>query len=54
MASITPISAGSRARSTGISEFSDLEELDDELPEDIDDEEKYIQLPESSISAYRW
>jgi len=27
------------------SEFSDLEELNDELPEDIDDEEKYIQLP---------
>jgi len=27
------------------SEFSDLEELNDELPEDIDDEDKYIQLP---------
>jgi hypothetical protein len=27
------------------SEFSDLEELDDELPEDIEDEDKYIQLP---------
>lgn len=27
------------------SEFSDLEELNDELPEDIEDEDKYIQLP---------
>ena len=27
------------------SEFSDLEEVNDELPEDIEDEDKYIQLP---------
>ena len=27
------------------SEFSDLKELNDELPEDIEDEDKYIQLP---------
>jgi Uncharacterised protein family (UPF0158) len=27
------------------SEFSDLEELNDELPEDIEDKDKYIQLP---------
>ena len=27
------------------SEFSDLEELNDELPEDIEDEDKYIQWP---------
>ena len=27
------------------SEFSDLKEVNDELPEDIEDEDKYIQLP---------
>jgi hypothetical protein len=27
------------------SEFSELKELNDELPEDIEDKEKYIQLP---------
>jgi hypothetical protein len=26
-------------------EFSDLEQLNDELPDDIDDEEKYIAIP---------
>ena len=28
------------------SDFSDLEELNDELPEDIEDEEKYVELPD--------
>lgn len=45
MASITPISAGESGKIYWYSEFSDLEELNDELPEDIEDEDKYIQLP---------
>ena len=28
------------------SEFSDVAELDDELPDDVDDEEKYIAIPD--------
>lgn len=28
------------------SDFSDLEQINDELPEDIDDHEKYVQLPD--------
>jgi len=28
------------------SEFSDFEEFNDELPEDVEDEEKYIDIPE--------
>jgi len=28
------------------SEFSDLDELNDELPEDIDDDEKYVAIPD--------
>ena len=28
------------------SEFSDLDELNDELPEDVEDDEKYIAIPE--------
>jgi len=27
-------------------EFSDLEEFNDELPDDVDDEEKYIDIPD--------
>jgi hypothetical protein len=38
------------------SEFGDLDGLEDELPDDIEDEEKYIAFPtnETSISASRW
>jgi len=38
------------------SEFSDLDEFSDELPDDVEDDEKYIAIPdkESLVSASRW
>jgi hypothetical protein len=45
LANIRPSSAGGREKST-FSPNSDAAELNDELPDDIEDDEKYIAIPD--------
>ena len=45
-ASIRPFCAGGQARSIGAPNLSELDELNDELPDDIEDDEKYVAIPD--------